>query len=96
MLFHSLYHIINALLRTFSLLVVTSLAAQLYVVFACHDKKSCYHQRFRLRAFRIILRSLETLIGIPREAIEVQAVIPVGTTDKRQGMRTEIFHDMIE
>lgn len=57
------------------------LLAERHIVLACNDKESGYHQALCLGAFSLVLCCLETLVRIPREAVEVEAVVPVGTSD---------------
>ena len=70
-------------------------AAELNIFLTCDDKESGNHERLSLRALTIVLGGLEALIGIPREAIEVETVIPVGTTNERKCVRTKIVGDML-
>ena len=39
---------------------------------------------------------METLVRVHGEAVEVQAVIPIGSTDQRQTVRTHVVHYVIE
>ena len=107
MLLHSLIHTVNCLFHCVSLgievgntifcgILATGgkSAAELNIFLTCDDKESGNHERLSLRALTIVLGGLEALIGIPREAIEVETVIPVGTTNERQCMGTEVVGDM--
>ena len=40
--------------------------------------------------------SLEGLAGLGRKTIQIQTIIPVRTTDKRQPMRSQILDNMVK
>ena len=71
------------------------LLAERHIVLACNDEESGNHQALCLGAFSLVLCCLETLVRIPREAVEVEAVVPVGTSDEWQLVRTEVVDDMV-
>ena len=71
------------------------LLAESNVVLACYNKQTCNHQTLCLAAFTLILCSLETLVWIPGEAVEVETVVPVSSSDEWQLVRTEIIDDVI-
>ena len=97
MLLDSLYHGLHTLLRAVGLRIERpSLAAQLDILPAAEDEQSGYHKRLGFRALCLVLSRLERLVGVPREAVEVQTVVPVSAADKRKRMRTEILHDVVE
>src|SRR5574344_163238 len=92
-LLHSLVHTVDCLVHSVSLgieisntifcCILTTVgksATELNIFLTCDDEESGNHKRFCLSALTIVLGGLETLVGIPREAVEVETVIPVGTT----------------
>ena len=95
MLLHSLNHSIDSLLHAGSFVVLTDLLAQGDVVLTCDDEQTCNHQALCLGALAHVLSGLETLVGVPREAVEVQAVVPVGTAYQWQHVRTKILDDVV-
>ena len=48
------------------------------------------HKRLRTAAFRLVLGSLERFVRVEGKTIEIEAVIPVRTSYKRQPMRTQM------
>ena len=54
------------------------------------------HQRLGLAAFRLVLRGLERLIGIVGEAVQVEAVVPVGAADERKSVGTQVVGYVFE
>ena len=96
MLLHGLNHSVDALLGTLGFLVLCDLVAKFHILFARQYEETGYHQRFSLRALAVVFGSLERLVGIPRETVQVQTIVPVGTTDERQHVWTEILNDVIE
>ena len=94
--FDSFAHRVNVPLGPIRLSGSAQAPAEGYVVAAADYEQAGYHKRLGLRAFGFVLRGLERLVGIPAEAIEIQAVIPVRTTDERQAVRPEIVHHMVE
>src|SRR5574344_1835501 len=70
-------------------------AAELCILLTRNDKEAGNHERLSLRALTVVLSSLETLVGIPRETVEIETVVPVGTTDERKCVRTKIVGDML-
>ena len=60
------------------------------------DEQSCNHKTLRLRADDSVFRSLEGLVRIGRETVEVEAIIPIGSSDKRQPVRSEVVDDMVK
>jgi len=95
MFLYSLDHRIYSLLHTGSLVGLTDLLTECHIVLAGDYEETCDHQALSLRAFRHVLGGLEALIRIPREAVQVQTVVPVGTTNQRQHVRTKVVDDMI-
>ena len=95
MFLHSLDHRIDSLLHAGSLVGLTDLLTEGHIVLTSDYEETCNHQRLCLGALRHILSGLEALIGIPGEAVQVQTVVPVGTTNQRQHVRTEVLDDMI-
>ena len=83
MFLHSLNHRIDSLLHTLCFLGLAKFLAESDIVLASDDEETCNHETLSLRTLRDVLRGLETLVGIPREAVQVQTVVPVGATNER-------------
>ena len=96
MLLHGLYHGIDAFLSPVGLVVLCDFVAKFHVLFAGEHEKAGNHQTLGLRALALVLGGLETLVGIPRKAVQVQTVVPVGTTDEWQHVGTEVLNHMVE
>ena len=94
-LLHSLDHRVDSLLHALCLFSLANLLAEGDIVLACDDEKTCNHEALGLGALRDVLCGLERLVRIPREAVEVEAVVPVGTSDEWQHVRTEVLDDVI-
>ena len=69
--------------------------AEGYVVFAGDYEEAGNHEALSLGALGDVLCGLEALVGIHREAVQVEAVVPVGTAYEWQGMRAEVVDDVI-
>ena len=69
---------------------------QLRIVPALHDEQAGNHQRFGLAARGLVLSGLEGLVGIVGEAVQIEAVVPVGPADARQAVRAEVAGDVVE
>ena len=83
-LLHRLFHRRDMLRRALRLVFLAEIQTELGIVLAAHTEESGDHQRLRLRALRLVLGRLERLVRIVREAVEVEAVIPVRAADERQ------------
>ena len=70
--------------------------AKFHIVAAGDHEEAGYHHRLGLRALALVLGGLETFVGIPRETVQVEAVVPVGTSDEWKAVRTEVLDDVIE
>ena len=96
MLLHGFYHSIDISCSTFGLIKFAHFATQFHIITSAHHKQACNHQRFGLRALCFVFGCLERFVWIPREAVQVQAVVPVGTANQWQHVRSQIFNNMIE
>ena len=96
MLLHGFHHLVHAGLGAVGFFRLAQFAAQLHVVASAHDEQAGNHQRFGLRAFRLVLRGLERFVRVPREAVQVQAVVPVRPADEGQPVWTEVLHHVVE
>ena len=95
MLLHSVDHGIDGLLHALCLGSLANLTAEGDVVLASDDEEACDHETLGLGALGDVLCGLKALVGIPREAVEVETVVPVCTSDERQHVRTEVVDDVI-
>ena len=96
MFFHGFHHVLYIGLRSVCFVVFTQAAAQLHVVASAYHEQAGNHQRFCLAAFRLVFRGLEGFIRVPGEAVQVQAVVPVGTADEGQHVGAEVLDDVVE
>ena len=95
MLLHSFDHCIDGLLHAFCFGCLANLLAEGDIVLAGDNEETCNHQALGLGALGDVLGGLEALVGIPREAVQVQTVVPVCTSDERQHVGTEVVDDVI-
>ena len=79
----------------FGFLVLTALFRDGSKFLPDHYKQACDEDRFGNLAV-LVRRGLERLARRVREAVEIQAVVPVGSTDERQAVRTDTFEGVIE
>ena len=70
--------------------ILSNAVQQLCKVLSHNHIESGNHKRLSLGTFRLVLCCLERFVRVIREAVQVQAVVPVGTTDKWQSVRAEI------
>ncbi len=92
----SLLHGIDTCLRAIGLVIKSETATELHILLTVNDKLAGYHERLGLAALSLVLGCLKRLIRIVGEAVQVKTVVPVGTTNKRQSVRSEIIHNMVE
>ena len=95
-LFHGLDHGIDMLHGAVGLGVKAEVAAQLGVVAAIDHELACNHKRLGLAAFGLVLSGLERFVGVVGEAVEVEAVVPVGAADEGQSVGAEVAHHVVE
>ena len=95
MLLDGVNHGVDGLLHASSFLGFANLLAQGNIVLARDDEQSGNHEALGLGALADVLGGLERLVGVPREAVEVQAVVPVGTANERQGVWAEVLDDVV-
>ena len=93
---HSIAHVVDSFVHAFSLCGLAEMTAEGSIVAARDDEQTGNHQAFCLRAFTVVLCGLEALVRIPGEAVEVQAVVPVSTSNERQPMRAKVIKHMVE
>ena len=70
--------------------------AQLCVVVSADHELAGYHQRLGFAALGLVLRSLERLVRVVGEAVEVEAVVPVGAAYERESVRPQVVQDVVE
>ncbi len=95
-LLDGLTHGIDMLLGAVGLARQVACAAKLHILASAEHEQAGNHQRFSLTALGLVARGLERLVGIAGETVEIQTIVPVGTSDKRQPVRTEVLHYMVE
>ena len=95
-LLYSFGHGISRFLHSLGLVFLADFLAECYIVLGGDNEEAGNHQRLSLRTFALVLCGLETLVRIPREAVQIEAVVPVGTADERQPVRTKILDNVIE
>ena len=75
--FHSGCHLLCLLLEALYavflgvLALLCQLAAERDIFLACNHEETCNHERLCLRTLAVVFRCLETLVGVPGEAVEV-------------------------
>ena len=91
-----IHHFIDVFLCPVSLGITAQVTAKLHVVTTAEYEQTGNHKALGLAALGLVLGGLEALVGIIREAVQVHAVIPVGTSYQRQSVRTKVVDHMIE
>jgi len=88
-------HLVDLSLCAVSLFVETLQAAHLDVILTDSNELTCDEYRFSLAALEAG-GSLEGLTRSLGEAVEVEAVVPVSTTDEGQTVRSEVIDNVIK
>ncbi len=88
-------HLVDLSLCAVSLFVETLQAAHLDVILTDSNELTCNEDRFSLAALKAG-GSLEGLARSLGEAVEVEAVVPVSTTDEGETVRSEVGYNMIK
>ena len=91
----SLLHGFRSLVGPAFLCCVAQKLAEIAVFFRIFDKHACDEDGFCLVAF-IVGTGLEGFSRCVGEAVQVQAVVPVGAADERQAVRSEMLQRIIE
>ena len=71
------------------------LLAQSHIILAGNHEQTGYHQTLCLASFALVFGGLETLVRVPGEAVQVQTVVPVGSSDEWQLVWTQVVDNMV-
>ncbi len=92
---NSLVHLVDFSLSSCGLFVETLELAHFNIVLADSNKLTCDKYRFSHAAL-IASGGLEGLAGSLGEAVEVEAVVPVSTTDEGETVRSEVVYNVVK
>ena len=88
-----LFHSLGGFLCKLSFLFISLKTAHRGIVRSYIDKHFRNHYGFSVLAF-LVCASLERIVRIHAEAVQIQAVVPVSASDKRKSVRSHVSCDV--